>query len=1514
MQVPIVPWEKIATNDKFRQLERPQQTLIAQGWLNEMAPMMYPEMQADPKVRGEIQNFVREFRLPNKIEGEDEIIRPETLNIEDGVRKMERNDTFRRLSRDKQQQLRTVWYYKTLSTDEEFQQLSPEEQRAYYENLLSRPPGYSSQLARRGDRAGFFMPFDKEMDADLSVNWEEVIGAGNVVASNFLTRFGETASALVTGPLRFALGEDSALARFMADFQKEREWLNDTSQYNSLLTQTAPSLVGSLGGLIFGPYGKMSRGLAGGMKLAKTAKGTQAIQIAPGLLERVGTTATSKIPSFGYQVAGGATAGAMQGIATALQRNEDWDTYLATDATFGVGFEMVSRYLGALRMIKKAARSSGVEINKILRAPLQLGDTASTPPELAKILRTHPDMAPFINEIRGVDPNGLLLDWSDSFDGINAKARTIGLKARRVGQEITIEEPRPRGRPKILQRFNEGSDMQKLRKASAYLEMQEPRWEQFMRDKGLFDVASSQDVELRRSNFVPVKARRTLFNAMEGELGPDDMAAFEQRARTDYSLDPRGDTSDIDFIYNVIRKKTGPKARDALRSRYGIFANTPDKEANAQIKSIRQALREVAPEEPVVYMNRQTQNPVDPNFVPSSIIEDPSATEPFMNNGVFRGTPAQIRKLLSTITKRDQGTRVAEGKAVKGTGMQQIYRIPNSEAVDLVVKMPDATGGVQDMVMHFPTLKSAREFLTKGQTKGLRSAIEDIAGDDTAVKNSYKSFLKAYRRNDPEKFARDNLPFQFVARNAKRKGYQLGSYKGKYILQDFSAPPDQRRIVEFDNLGEVNTFVRSFSAQDVRPNLLGKAVSAEALETQGVELENPLRDVPYDEVKRTHRYGIFSDLKRKFYPTQYAVQDMEHLEATKYVQKMTGKTPTDMYRMVQDAHGANIAFETQHMDSIARLKKGLKKAHGDYITRWMEAVDDLSESHVIPGKFYETKDQVRAEMVREFGEQTTDRVIDAGIQLRRHFDALFSQMDIDPSMFLKHYMPHLRDVASMGDLGSTLRPRDIAHIPTVEKEKFFEMMREVDPRDVLMETDAFKLAEIYTHLAGRNLHMRPVLDTLKRDLDGMVKALRNNPEITNQDYEMVANYFGRMFDSMTGRAPEGQRTLEMGVEGTRRHLHQLAEKMTGRKIPANTAKDPISTLITISTGAHLAGRGYPIARNLTQSALTGAPLIGVDGWMDGIQRAMQPGSLQRLMDLGKIHKVQMPTGAGYAMDHRGIIAAGMKGYKWADWMNRAIVYLGAESNVERTFADLKAGRITRDQMLRRAGARMFGKSNYNNIVKSLNAAPTEDAALTALKDRVGTLAMERSQYLYNRFDQPEMFRSGIGRVFGQYTSWPLNYANFIRSSITSDSMGITDKAKVIGTTAGVAAAIAKGMHEVGLNPRNFMPWNMGVMSEGPYASLTIDMLRAINGDRQAYANAVNSLTSLAPFVYAGEGAWKAIQALDEGDLYEAFLQINSAPINYGLFQQRDTPLDSIREAMLKGGEKYFQLKHSVIGE
>lgn len=1485
-------WAEIATQDWYRTADTRDKVRLQNAWLEQIAPQEYPQIMTNFRARRDLAQYVRDFDMPPPLENEQEIITPTTLSMHN-IRKIETNPLFAEKSYKEQQQLKDVWYRKLSATDPEFQQLGPNEQREFYKKLMTRAPALESGSTL------LFGEFETEDQITQAQRWSKTRKIVESTSMNLANAFFQGFGSLIAAPIRLLTGEDSQFTKVVNDMQKQSDWLSTVaSEHSRFLTSTLPTFVGYGLGLVTGPFRGLEKLLAG---RAVVGGGKGIVSGAPGLLARGGAKIGLRAPDIAYRTTGGALAGALQGLAETQTTDIDVKTALAYEATAGVAFEFLSRYFGMMRQVRRVAKAMGRDPKRMFKAPLQLGSPSAVDPEVERLFKVNPATAAMQNQLYSVDPRGVLRNLRESEQGVKLYSEILGYDEPEVAESFV----RLKKGGEVVEEFRSTNQELNIRNAVDYLEDDETAWEAWQNTSAGKRVSEYIDslpsLEMRLGVAVPEAARKYLTQRLS-DFGVTGLDIYK---------DPKANTEAIDRVYTILRgSRSGKKAAEALSS-YGIQLDPASTKANRQaVLQLRKELETIAPENSYTIINERNGNVMSMDENPVLYLEHPELKNLYVPGGIMQGNAQDIREYITKLNKQYRNEKSAITRFFKSR-KADLYRFNDSEIVELKLEVPfeNRTKQVQ---LHFKSLKDAQDFLSTGQRSGYGNAADKFFRNNNRIQHSYEQFVKSMKKYNPTEYGKSFLPYKYAAEVARQEGFYLGVLRGNYIVQDIAAGNDIN-VRTFKNLDEVFDFLKGNDGRLALPDFAGP-LSARAVEAEYPRGLAPLvQDLPKEQVKRNRKFTLRDLIPRWFAPSRYVFERFERMAGVDALREK-GYGPVSIYNNLRDMIRYQDAFRSRNLDQL-RQAKGVErfgKKKGELLSRHLEALDNEVERANAPIRNleYELKDEVYQEMVSEFGTRTADDLVAASTRIRRFMDDMFSLSGLDGEKYIKHYFPHMREMGERfgGGLSNRLDPKKITQIPDVDKRAFFEIMREADPNEFWWTRDLDQALDNYVNAMSRVVTVRPVMKNLANVVRETTENLSRQGATPN-DYRNFVNYLAGIFENIEGVKGVGDEVFRYATENTLDTLTDFVNKKFKTNFKFRGRYKLLRTLLTLTTGAHIAARPWPVFRNLTQSMLTGGSTIGLRWIFSGYDQAMRPGAYEYLRRAGIIPEQVMPHGAGLAMGPRNLLEKGvfwgMRPYKWADSTNRAAVYYGMIDRIDNAFELYRKGQISAKQFPKKAGANLFGKEQYNQAVSLLNTNDIE-AGFEAFKDRLARIAVDETQFLYNSIDRPAMFRSSIGRLFGQYTTWPLNYYNLAKNKLMSDSMTAAQKIGFFARLTTVIGAISTSLHAAGLNPATYAPWNAMTFEGGPYFQLLNDMLSTAQGDIGAFKNTVRALTSLIPFGYEGEGIYRAIEAYKDGDPYEAFLHVASAPIRLSAFPRRDSYMDYAENVLVDYATRTFQ--------
>ncbi len=1520
MAVPT--WEQIATSDQYRNDLPINQFKVKQAWLEQVAPSFYgPDIATDFRKKFALLNYMQNVELGPKLPEEDDIIRPEALSMT-GIATMESNPAFERKPYEEQTKMRQIWFAKMAASDPEYKTLSQEQQMNFYQSTMRRAPALINKLGMPGGKGlintGYY---DIETATSELLNREKGSQQAEAYVRSSGYSFAESVAGWIGGPIRWladkVAGEHNPLSSIFEDLDKYKNWQLAVSEADNPIPELAAGFAGFLvpGGI----FGKLEKGLAGGWKTTQLAGKTLPmlstsgkLMREAGLFERVGSKFKigQRIPSVAYQIAGGTAAGALVGIGMNMLEGEDATKTLPQDIALGIGLESVFRFWGARSLMKKYLKTlnqtsgSTLKMKDLFDKPLNVTAGQTLDLDFARTFFAHP-IGKHLKQIsEQATKNGFPLEDYYNPENVRLRASAIDISLEEAPDAIRIKKG-----DELLQTIKSDNAEVRWGQTSEYLDQRTTDWERVVGKPFEEQIQYLPGIKMIHGVPVSPKSKAVILDEIRkknlGILGAN------------FQLDPKGDDSKVTAIFNAIMKHDTKKATQVLdqlgvqlRADIDVGDTALDfaKKKEAIVASVRADLERTLPETEFFFIDTASQKILKKNEIPQVIVEDPNSLTVSVQNGTYTSNLDNIRKTLLDIKRVSSSMKSRVTKIAKAHRVS-ITRDMDFRNVQLQIEVPNADGVFHPVTLSFQSEQKALNFM-RGHNK---QEVLNVFNNDPEILEGFTQFKKAFRKTNPKEFNGNFLPFQYIAKEAQQKAFFLGSFKGKYILKD-KLSRTGLKWTEFNSLYEVSQFLKKQDISDAMPDITGLPQDAvEKLYPNGIDHpfidKDPmrtLRERPLKEVK----FGALRRISMFIKPTQIMMDDFNRMPFAKLLRE-AGLDPLAMYNSLVRGTMADHTWMTDRLTFLQKEFKGFKEAEEKALTDYMEARYKRTEEN---GMIFEAKADVEADMIQKFGATRTKEIIDTSVRLRKMLEQVFSEANLDPATYLDNYMPHLFSEARMQSTnmsGNINLKEMITWLPKTNRKEFMEFFREVDIDEAILERKASRLMETYVRAASRKMFITPTLDIIKNTINKVSaehwKTIKPTEAIAFIDY--MKNIFRDIYGSKTASEIV---TTRAGAESITRLARVFKKDITVSKLGLI---DKITTLASLS---YLGLRPYSVLKQLTSIVTIGGPYIGMPWMLEGINQLSIPGQLERLIRQGVVSSV-LPTGAEFVAEAQGylkgaakVAKASMAPFKWGDDVARAAVYLGMEQRLLSNMKAFRAGTINEDRFFTDSGMNLFGIGQYDYGKKLLdtNKGPSGDLAFV---DHFSKLAADRTMFLYDRFQRPQLVRSAAGRFFGQFGTWPLNFIALLKDRMSTDSLTIPQKIKVVAELSAATWAVAEGFKAIGINDKSLYPWNQITFEGGPYYSMMNDMLQAIGGDQQAYVRATKAITGLVPYAKEGTACFQGISYMGQGDLWKAFLSFCSAPIVLEPYMQKeDLPfLGEMQDTLEAGGDLIYGAKKSL---
>lgn len=564
-----------------------------------------------------------------------------------------------------------------------------------------------------------------------------------------------------------------------------------------------------------------------------------------------------------------------------------------------------------------------------------------------------------------------------------------------------------------------------------------------------------------------------------------------------------------------------------------------------------------------------------------------------------------------------------------------------------------------------------------------------------------------------------------------------------------------------------------------------------------------------------------------------------------------------IYRVVKDL------FEGQEKATAARgdlreifgkILQGTPEAkHHDYFET-LTQMGITTESRVIPGEFVEGRPRI--DVLRKAG--TVDQALIDRYKLdpsdvtriTQTQQALLDMQEkskIPIMEYLTRFFPRLR--------GANWNPGSVWGNNAPGSEGFWEdAVRNgkghFDPQDThlgrfvgwTIDQSAQRqyldksLRELDTIVNRKSPDGKYILGPIRYPLFNLSRYMRGIPDTSQQILNSAIGTFseglGKKFEEMNKFLPEGaQLPTEFG-----------------------SPQSLMSKWMLFSYAAGAGTRPALILRDALQAFLTSFPLMGPGRFFsgmaktltrDGWEAAERAGAHLGHTNMGELYGDvfnELPVGG----DRSALVRFAnmvVQPLRWGNDLARTLTYNGEYDAALPIIQRIRAGEADVSALLKGTSLKWHDEANISRLLGRVMDAgqPAEEVAKRLALDTV-----HLTQWPYLRGSQPAILRTGAGRLFGQYGTWPLNYISFLgrmgakaaHPEMRNDAIQAT--AYWVGINWATGAALEKSF---GVDSSNWVWGSPAVYTGGPAFQLGQDIMKAMGDTDESRKARKDLLTS-----------------------------------------------------------------------
>lgn len=331
----------------------------------------------------------------------------------------------------------------------------------------------------------------------------------------------------------------------------------------------------------------------------------------------------------------------------------------------------------------------------------------------------------------------------------------------------------------------------------------------------------------------------------------------------------------------------------------------------------------------------------------------------------------------------------------------------------------------------------------------------------------------------------------------------------------------------------------------------------------------------------------------------------------------------------------------------------------------------------------------------------------------------------------------------------------------------------------------------------------------------------------------------------------------------------------GMKLPEEFGlpSQAVNKLMLLSYAGGLALRPAVTVRDALQVFITGMPVLGPTSFAKGLARTLtregwdfaeRNGSQLRKTNVAELYGDiydEMPLDQKGKMAWVQRIAQRLLGpSRWGNNLARASVFNGGYVDALDAVTKFQKGLINQDEFLKASHAWFLEPQLYS---KFLVQSAAKDAIPHEVARQIALELVDATQWAYRRGAQPAMLKTGLGRILGQYGSWPLNYAEFLTgvgkkySTFPKQALGVASMWTAVNYGASAA------MEGIGADSSKWLWTSPAGYSGGPQVDLLRDLTASIGSDEQAKSARARVLRFPFNFVPASIAFKSMLTALDK---------------------------------------------------
>jgi hypothetical protein len=542
--------------------------------------------------------------------------------------------------------------------------------------------------------------------------------------------------------------------------------------------------------------------------------------------------------------------------------------------------------------------------------------------------------------------------------------------------------------------------------------------------------------------------------------------------------------------------------------------------------------------------------------------------------------------------------------------------------------------------------------------------------------------------------------------------------------------------------------------------------------------------------------GLFNKLKTFSYALEYAEQKT--------------KIPvwSKIYKTCENGMRQKGEWLHPQYRELENAWKGIKKQRQDVIGEALETPNLIR----FDKNYIQTMKQIQAtpELKEKFG-NLTEREFNALINTRKKTDEYFNFFGIENSApYTEGYLPKMKK--NKQDFTTKLMFDE--KMPE-NYDVFFRHQRtgDLQPR----EKNPLRLVKAYANMASTEKFVIPPYKEAKHLLDELVKNKELPIHVGDIAKEYLENVRG--WKSGTGYA------LDQTVRTMLNTINKFGNVGWSSDDIENVIRSWVGWELSLTYSGAMGFRPYTAIRNAFQPVITTLPMVGSKYFLLGLKKALTKEGWDAARSAGHLIEDYAPVPFGEDIMGKtmtSLTQTSLYGIRKSDSLGRVISYWAGKLKADH-YGDLlvkdirwmiKNGKSSSEIIARKKKFIRQSEMDWlSETIQEKELAPLIDVGrMKEVSELYAKHLVEKTQFVYRKANGPVWARGNIGRIAGQFGTWPTWYVKLARSMTKGNKVNVIKRLGRLATVGGLTTIV--GSEVFGVDIHKWV-WHYPLLWGGP---------------------------------------------------------------------------------------------------